>query len=118
MLLDQFEEQFDLPAGLVKERNGQSWFGEVVGQKHELFSGQGIDISNPAQDVRIIPLHIKSFQDNYLIAANAETFVHGMRIPANETKFVRSALGYDAAIIGGAMLACQDVFASPENQNV
>ena len=86
MLFDPFEEQFDFPSGLVKKRNGQSGFGKAVAQKHELFSGQGIDISNPTQNVRIIPARIKSFRDNYLVEANAETFVYWARISSDETE--------------------------------
>ena len=35
MLLDPFEEQFDLPASAIELGDGQCWHGEVVGQEDE-----------------------------------------------------------------------------------
>jgi hypothetical protein len=35
MLLDPFEEQFDLPEAPIQLGNGQRWHGEVVGQEDQ-----------------------------------------------------------------------------------
>ena len=39
MLLDPFEEQFDLPAAMIELGDGQSRHGEVVGQKDQRLAG-------------------------------------------------------------------------------
>ena len=41
MLLDPFEEQFDLPAAMIQLRNGQGGRGEIVGQKDQRLAGLG-----------------------------------------------------------------------------
>ena len=56
MLLDPFEEQFDLPAATIELGNGQSRHGEVVGQEDRGFAGFGIAIADAAQRVGIIVL--------------------------------------------------------------
>lgn len=38
---------------------------------------------------------------------------HCLDNPKRKVRIVRSVLGHDAALVGGAMLACQDAFASP-----
>jgi hypothetical protein len=35
MLLDPFEEEFDLPASVIKLGDGQRWHSEIVGQKDQ-----------------------------------------------------------------------------------
>ncbi len=54
MLLDPFEEQFDLPAAMIQLRNGQGGRGEVVGQKDQRLAGHGIAIADAEQRVGII----------------------------------------------------------------
>jgi hypothetical protein len=39
VLFDPFEEQFDLPARPIQVRDGQRWFGKVVGQKDQFLVG-------------------------------------------------------------------------------
>lgn len=48
MLLDLFEEQFDPPAGLDHQGDGQSRFAEVVGQEHEFIAGRRIGVPDAA----------------------------------------------------------------------
>ena len=67
MLLDPFEEQFDLPALLVKCRD-HLWFEcKVVGQKSEPFSGLVLD-NDAAQGCGIILARSDQWQDTSLIA--------------------------------------------------
>ena len=54
MLLDPFEEQFDLPAAPIELRDGQGWHGEVVGQEDQCPVGDGIAIADAAQRGGII----------------------------------------------------------------
>ena len=48
VLFDPLEEQFDLPTRFVEGRNGQSWYTEIVREKHEGFAGQWVAISDTA----------------------------------------------------------------------
>jgi hypothetical protein len=48
MLLDSFEEEFHLPAALVKGTDSQCGDPEMVGQKHEGLAGFGILEANAA----------------------------------------------------------------------
>jgi hypothetical protein len=49
MLLDPFEEQFDLPASAIELGNGQRRDGEVVGQEDERFAGFGVALADAPQ---------------------------------------------------------------------
>ena len=49
MLLDPFEEQFDLPAALVELRDGQGGKRPVVGQEGEPLPGFGVAIRDASQ---------------------------------------------------------------------
>ena len=49
MLLDPFEEEFDLPAATIELGDGQRRNGEVVGQKDQRLAGLGIAIADAAQ---------------------------------------------------------------------
>ena len=67
MLLDPFEEQFDLPALFVK-RGNHLWFeGEIVGQKGDAFPSFVLD-NDAAQGRGILLARIENRQDASLIA--------------------------------------------------
>jgi len=51
--LDPAKENLDLPALLVDLRDGQCGQREVVGQKHQSLAGNGIEIADAAQCIRI-----------------------------------------------------------------
>ena len=51
MLLDPFEEQFDLPATAIELGDGQRRDGEVVGQEDQRLAGFGIAITDATQRV-------------------------------------------------------------------
>jgi len=64
MLLDPFEEQFDLPSGLVQQCDGPSWFAEVVGQEHEFLARRRIGIPDATQGVGVAMMRIKPFKQS------------------------------------------------------
>jgi len=76
MLLDPFEEQFDLPSAAVEIGDGQCWLGHVVGQEDQFLAGIGIDISDTAQRVGILLARVESGQDDGLIEVDPSGFVH------------------------------------------
>ena len=49
MLLEPFEEQFDLPAALKELGDGQSRHGEIIGQKDQGFAGERVTIADAAE---------------------------------------------------------------------
>ena len=84
MLLDPFEEQFDLPSGVIKLSDGQSGQCKVVGYENEPFVLGGIEIADSSQFVGIILFGVESLEDNDLVALNALGFVDRLRIEAFE----------------------------------
>src|ERR1039457_2204815 len=82
MLLDPFEEQFDLPASPIQLRDGPSRHGEVVGQEDEGFAGLGIATADAAQRVGIIVLGIQAGQHHGLVETQAGGFVPGTGVTA------------------------------------
>ncbi len=75
ILLDPFEKQLDLPAGLVDVGNGRGGEIEVVGQKVILLAGFGILETDPAQHDRAVA-GLGASQANGLIARQALRFEH------------------------------------------
>ena len=67
MLLDPFEEEFDLPAAPIELGNGQRWHGEVVGQEDEGFAGDGITIADATQRDGIIASGLQAGQHHGLV---------------------------------------------------
>ena len=53
MLLDPFEEQFDLPALFVKCANGERGQREIVGQEFERLAGILVDVDHATQHIGI-----------------------------------------------------------------
>ena len=82
MLLDPFEEEFDLPATTIELSNGQRWPGEIVGQEDEEFASFGIAIRDAAQRDRIIVLSLQASHHAGLINPQAGGFVHGAGVTA------------------------------------
>jgi len=82
MLLDPFEEEFDLPAAAIKLGDGQRRDGEVVGQEDQRGASFWIPIANPAQWVGIVSLGVKSGSHHRLIETQAGGFVHGPGVAA------------------------------------
>ena len=90
MLLDPFEEQFDLPALLVKCRDHLGLEREVVGQKDEALSIVVLDDDTP-QCRRIILARIEKRQYARLVADDiACRSIDRMRIAASKAYTVAS----------------------------
>ena len=66
MLLDPFEEEFDLPAAPIQLRDGQRRDGEVVGQKDQRLARFWIAITDATQRDGIIVLGGKLRSNRYL----------------------------------------------------
>ena len=102
MLLDPFEEQFDLPPASVKLSDGQRRLGHVVGQENQSLARIRIDISDSAQGVRVIRLGIEASQHDGLIELQTRRFVHRRGIPSLELEI---GLGASYEKGGGSMNA-------------
>src|SRR5271168_3374631 len=55
MLLDPFEEQFDLPATFVESADGRRWQAELVGEEHQRSSRLGVPQADAPQVFGIVP---------------------------------------------------------------
>ena len=86
MLFEPFEEQFDLPATVIKLCDGQRRLGEVVGQKDQRPTRDRIAKADPAQGVGIIAAGVKVFEHDGLIEAQACALVHPVRVTPSASK--------------------------------
>jgi hypothetical protein len=71
MLLDPFEEQFNLPTALIKRTDGGCVECRVVGEKDRLFCGLRITIANAAQVLGVVLLGVVAVEPHALIANDA-----------------------------------------------
>ena len=78
MLLDPFEEQFDLPASAIELGDGQCWDGKVVGQEDQQLAGLGIAITDATQRDGIIVSGSQAGHHDGLVEAQAGGFIHGL----------------------------------------
>src|ERR1019366_4313319 len=85
MLLDPFEEQFDLPTAAVELSDRQGWFGEIVGQEHEPFAGLRVAEADAPQRLRKLLAGTKARQHYSLVEEQPGGFVHWMRVAPLET---------------------------------
>ena len=105
MLLDPFEEQFDLPAAAIELGDGQRRHGEVVGQEDQRLAGFGIAIADAAQRVGIIVLGVQAGQHHGLVEAQAGGFVHGPGVTAGAAEVLLGAGDEESAALVEAMPA-------------
>ena len=91
MLLNPFEEQFNLPTTFVQSRNSRCWQRSIVRQEHQSLAGIRIFQPNSAQIFRILFRFIKSVQTDGLIANYSHAFVHWRRINTPEIHITFSA---------------------------
>ena len=99
MLLDPFEEQFDLPAAAIQLGDGPSRDGEVVGEEDQRLAGMGITIANTPQRVRIIVLGLGVGQHHSLVKAQAGGFVHRAGVAAGATEVLLGAGDEESAAL-------------------
>jgi len=77
MLLDPFEEEFDLPTSTIELGDGQRRDGEVVGQEDQCFARFRIAIADAAHGDGIIVLGVQPGEHHGLVETQAGGFVHG-----------------------------------------
>ena len=80
MLLDPFEEQFDLPAVLVECCDSQRGQDKIVGQEYERLATLDIFESNASQVLRVMLGGVKPVEQYRLIANNSGRSIDGCRI--------------------------------------
>ncbi len=105
MLLDPFEEQFDVPATLIELRNRQRGHGEVVGQKHQRLARLRIAIANAAQRLRIRPLSVEAAQHHGLVETQTGALVHRVRITPLTTEVFLGASNEESRMLLNPMQA-------------
>jgi len=82
MLLDPFEEEFDLPAAPIELGDGQCRHGKVVGQEDQPLARFWITIADAAHGDGIIVLGVQAGEHHGLVEAQAGGFVHGPGVTA------------------------------------
>lgn len=92
MLLDPFEEEFDLPAMTVQFGNGACRQREVVGRKHQASVGILIEEAYTPELLRIFLAGIEVPGGDDLVALKSRDFVYWLRVQASESEIV---LGHD-----------------------
>ena len=75
VLLDPFEEQFDLPSAFVEIGDGLCREGEVVGQEHQALVGFRIEVTDSSESRWVVLPGIEVCGDNGLIALHSAGFV-------------------------------------------
>ncbi len=105
MLLDPFEEEFDLPAAAIEFGDGQRRHGEVVGQKDECLAGLGIATADAAHEDGIIVLGVKAGQHHGLVETQAGGFVHGAGVTACAAEVLFGAGDEESTTLVDAMPA-------------
>src|SRR5271155_1282777 len=96
MLLDPFEEQFDLPPAAVKLGNGERRQSEVVGQKDQRLVGLGVLEADASQRRFEALAGVEASEQDRLIANQSSGAVDGMRIAPSGLE-IRFAAGYEEA---------------------
>ena len=91
MLLDPFEEEFDLPATAIELGDGQRWHSEVVGQKDQRLAGFGIAIADAAHGGGKIILGVKAGEHHRLVETQAGGFIHGAGVTAGAAEVLFGA---------------------------
>src|ERR1700693_6252132 len=82
MLLDPFEEQFDLPAALVEGADRRGRQGELVGEKHQRLSCFGVLEADAAQMNRIVLAGGLAIQRDGLVCNDAGRAIGWRRVDA------------------------------------
>ena len=99
MLLDPFEEKFDLPAAAIEFGDGQRRHGEVVGQKDQRLARFWIAIADAAHGVGIIVLGVQAGEHHGLVETQADGFVHGAGVTAGAAEVLFGAGDEESAAL-------------------
>ena len=105
MLLEPFEEQFDLPAAVIQLRDGQRGRSEVVGQKDQPRAGFEIAIADAPQRRGIIFLGLHACGDDGLVQAQSGGFVHRAGVAPDESEVFLGACDEEGGTLMQAMQA-------------
>ena len=81
VLLDPFEEEFDLPPTFVNGCDGNGGQFEVVGKKDQPLAGMGIDITDTPEWFGIVSFPFPCAQSDRLVAAQSGSFIDRSRLP-------------------------------------
>ena len=100
VLLDPFEEEFDLPATLVNSCDGQCWEVEVVGQKDQPFSCFCIEVADTPKTFGIVDFSLSGAQPDRLVATQSCVLVDGAGFQDIE---LRVALGSNHEVCLGLL---------------
>ena len=76
MLLDPFEEQFNLPTGSVKFCDDQGWKREVIGEKHQRLMALLVPVPDTAKNGWVPFGRVEPLQGDGLISSYAVGFIH------------------------------------------
>ena len=82
VLLDPFEEQFDLPSLLVKGCDGQRRQDRIVGQEDQRLASVGVLEANSPQVLRIVLRNIETVHGDRLVAYHAGQAIDCGRVAA------------------------------------
>ncbi len=105
MLLDPFEEKFDLPAASIEFGDGQRRHGEVVGQKDQRLARFWIAIADAAHGDGIIVLGVKPGEHHGLVETQAGGFIHGAGVTAGAAEVLFGAGDEESTALVEAMPA-------------
>ena len=86
MLLDPFEEQFDLPSAFVELGDGQRRKDEIVGQKNEMLFPFSIEVFYTTEFFGITCQRFGCDQHDGLIAFQAVGTIHRMGVDSSEPR--------------------------------
>ena len=107
MLLDPFEEEFDLPAAPIQLRDGQRRDGEVVGQKDQRLARFWIAITDATQRGGIIVLSLQAGHHDGLVEAQAGGFIHGPGVTAGATEVLFGSGDEESTALMQPMPPCE-----------
>lgn len=85
ILLDPFEEEFDLPTTLINGSDGQGGQREIIREESQTLVRFGIEKGNAAKAVGVIPFALLGVQDYNLIASEAGGFINNAGITHGES---------------------------------
>ena len=105
MLLDPFEEEFDLPAAAIELGDGQRRDGEVIGQEDQALARCWIAIADAAQRAGIIALRDQAGQHHGLVETQAGGFVHRAGVAAGTAEVLFGTGDKESAALVKAMPA-------------
>ena len=105
MLLDPFEEEFDLPAAPIELGDGQRRDGEVVGQEDQHLACFWIAIADATHGDGIIVLGVQPGEHHGLVETQAGGFVHGAGVTAGAAEVLFCAGDEESTTLVDAMPA-------------